>query len=84
MQRASVLTRTGGMGSINKALRRLKDLLDEALRPADAIALLRVGLDMVLQSFDLEARALGLYELAEQVAELDKNWEVGDRLPESF
>lgn len=69
LKQAAKTARVGGMAAATKAMRRLKDIPDEALKPGDAVALLKAGTELLRASFDFEAEALGLYALAERVRE---------------
>lgn len=67
LKQAARTARVAGMNSATRAIRRLKDLPDEALRPADAVALLKAGTELMKAAVDFEAEALGLYALAERM-----------------
>lgn len=67
IMKASKLCRTGGMGAMNKALQCIRNTPNPDVKFNEAIALLKAGHDLLINSFELEARALGIYELAEQV-----------------
>lgn len=60
--------KTTGINAVIKAARRLRDLPDEALKPADAIALYRLGLESINVGAELESELLGIRELAERVS----------------
>lgn len=67
VERAAVLSQAGGFSAVTKALRRLKDLPDESLKPADAIALVKAGQDLLAASFEWKAETLGLHELVQRL-----------------
>lgn len=72
IMKASKMCRTGGMGAMNKSLQIIRSTPNEDVRFSEAIALLKAGHDLLINSFELEARALGIYDLAEQVSERNK------------
>jgi transposase-like protein len=67
LEKAASTAKTTGLNVMIKASRRLRDLPDEALRPADAIALGRLGLELVSAGREMSAELLGLNELAERI-----------------
>lgn len=72
LKQAAKTARVAGLNSATRAMRRLKDLPDEALKPGDAIALLRASTELMRAAVDFESEALGLYALAERLKEDDK------------
>lgn len=67
LQNAAKTARVGGLQAATKAMRRLKDIPDEALKPGDAVALLKAGAELMRAAVEFESEALGLYALAERV-----------------
>ena len=67
MRQISRLTATVGREALEKAQRRLEDLPDEALKPADAIALARLGADLLNSALDTNTDLLGIAEIADRL-----------------
>ena len=69
LKKACTSIKSTGINSVIKAARRLRDLPDEALKPADAIALYKLGMDAIAVGRELEAELLGIRELAERMTD---------------
>lgn len=75
IMKASKMARSGGMGTMSKALKVIRNIPEVDVRLGDAVAMLKAGHDLLMSSFEMEARAIGIYELVEQAHERNKQSE---------
>lgn len=75
MLKSAKTFRIGGMNVITRALNAIAKINIEDAKLSEIVSLLRVGHEIATSSYELEADALGIYELMERVNEHSKELE---------